>query len=106
MARELGLRLAHAHLGAPRELDLARIAPDVATVGVQDVALVRPLVRLAAEVRLVGEARDDTQRQLLTPTADPDRRTRLLQRLRVTLRAGAPCSSDPRSGCRARATSR
>ena len=62
--------------------------PTSAQWPLEHLALVRPLVGLAAEVRLVGVAGDHPERELLAAAADPDRRVRLLQRLRVALRAG------------------
>src|SRR3954447_2479484 len=63
------------------------VATDVVAVPEQHVALVRELVGLAAEVRVRRVLRDDAQRLALTATADPDGRVRLLERLRIALRA-------------------
>ena len=81
------LGLADEHLGRDRLPDLVVVAADVVAVPLQDLGLVLPLVRLAAEVRRVGVARDDPQGELLAAAADEDLRVRLLHRLRVALRA-------------------
>src|SRR3954453_9053390 len=84
---DLSLGLADEPLGRDRLADLVVVAADVLAVLLEPLGLVLPLVRLAAEVRRVGESRDDAQRELLAAAADEDLGVRLLQRLGVALRA-------------------
>src|SRR6266436_4788483 len=64
-----------------RAQDGLGIAPDLRAVAVQDLALLRQRLGAAPDVPVVGPARDDLERDLLTAAADHQLGARLLHRL-------------------------
>src|SRR5579863_4403202 len=69
--------------------DLRRVAPNVAAVGMKNIALACELLRRPAdEVPVLGEPSSGTQRAPLPAASDDDRRMRLLHGFWLAARAG------------------